>query len=136
MYDSVVKVSTIPIITSNVAEALPPAIRAAATKTIVAITPERKLTLTGVPSFAEKRPRMRGPAPSYEATAWLRSEPISHVQALETRARTKPNAAIFVITLAAPPQTLKTAATAVMKPSTPVISSLGSTAITARIGRP
>ena len=42
----------------------PPEILAAATKTIVEITPDRKLTLTGVPSFAEKRPRTRGPAPS------------------------------------------------------------------------
>ena len=55
MYEIVVNVSTIPIITSKVAEALPFAILAAATKTIVEITPERKLTLTGVPSFAEKR---------------------------------------------------------------------------------
>ena len=45
MYEIVVNVSTIPIITSKVAEALPFAIFAAATKTMVEITPERKLTL-------------------------------------------------------------------------------------------
>src|SRR6476659_3637794 len=61
MYDSVVNVRTTPIITLNVAAALPLAIFVAAMNTIVDSTPDRKLTLTGVPSFAEKRPSTRGP---------------------------------------------------------------------------
>src|SRR6476619_7369023 len=82
MYEMVVNVSTTPIITLKASAALPE-IRVAMTNTIVENTPDRKLTRTGVPSLAENWPRNRGPAPSYEATTWLRSEPMSHVQALE-----------------------------------------------------
>ena len=40
--------------------------------------PERRLTRTGVPSFLLKTPKYGKNAPSYEATAWIRSAPIIH----------------------------------------------------------
>ena len=49
--------------------ASPPASANARIMTIVAITPDRRLTLIGVPKRAENRPRNRGAAPSRAAIA-------------------------------------------------------------------
>ena len=57
-------VSTTPIITLKAEAALPEVSTDAMMNTIVERQPDRKFTLTGVPSLAEKLPMMRGPAPS------------------------------------------------------------------------
>ena len=99
MYDIVVNVRTTPIITLNVAAALPFAIFVAAMNTIVEITPDRKLTLTGVPSFAEKRPRTAGRRRRSRPPPGCGRSPSAMCRRSRSSAMMNPNAAIFVITL-------------------------------------
>jgi hypothetical protein len=56
-----------------------PVIWKAAIISTVDTVPESRFIATGVPNRAENRPRPRGPPPSAEATASVRSEPMSHV---------------------------------------------------------
>ena len=42
--------------------------------------PDRTFTRTGVPSLRLKTPKYGKNAPSYAATAWIRSEPIIHTE--------------------------------------------------------
>src|SRR5205085_3948018 len=53
------------------------------------VTPERTFTRTGVPNRRLKIPKNGANAPSYAATAWIRSDPIIHTAPEVTSAPTK-----------------------------------------------
>ena len=65
--------------------------------------PESTLTRTGVPSFLLNTPKNGKNAPSYAATAWIRSEPIIHTAPEVTSAPTKPSVMRSSSACAAPP---------------------------------
>src|ERR1700683_1754418 len=127
--------------------ALPPVIWKAAIVSAVATRPERTFIEIGVPNLAENLPKTRGPAPSSQATAWLRSGPrIQAVPALARakmkttatiRPRTSP-APVSVAPLAEtlPPYTVNTDLMESRNPVSPDTSFCGSTIKMARIGLP
>src|SRR5690349_6648082 len=114
--------------------------------------PDSRLTAIGVPHRPEKIPSSRGPAPSYEATAWARSAPMIQVVPLDSSAQMNPAAAIVPSTLpvpvrvavtvpsaavlTSPPYTVNTVLIASTNPPRLVIWSAGSTSRIDRIGMP
>src|SRR3954470_17855286 len=94
----------------------------------VAVIPESTLTRTGVPSLLLKTPKNGKKAPSYAATAWMRSDPIIHTAPDVTIAAMKQSVMITSSACAAPPYTpLNVSVTASMKPPMPVTFESGST---------
>ena len=68
--------------------ALEPVLRnSAAIMNTVEVIPDITFTRTGVPSMALNTPKYPGAAPSYDATAWIRSDPIIHTAPEVTRAK-------------------------------------------------
>ena len=86
---------------------------------IVPTTPETIFALTGVPNFDEKVPSHRGPVPSIDAIAWIRSAPINQETPPANIARMKTTAAILSSTVPAEPYTEKTVPTASRNDETP-----------------
>src|SRR5579863_2573334 len=127
--------------------ALPPVIWKAKIISAVATTPEHKFIPIGVPNREENLPRTRGPAPSAQATAWFRSEPMIQVVPALARAKMKTTATIRPRTRPAPvrvaplaetlpPYTVNTDLTESRNPVSPDTSFCGSTIKMARIGIP
>src|SRR5437762_1978726 len=117
-------------------ESLPPLNAATATnEKIVATTPDITLTRTGVPSCLLKIPKNGKKAPSYDATAWIRSEPIIQTAPEVTRVPTKHSVIKIRKTCAAPPYTpWNVTLTASRKPPSPETFDLGKTSRIRRTG--
>ncbi len=79
--------------------------------------PDMTLTRTGVPSLRLNTPKNLKNAPSYDATAWMRSEPIIHTAPDVTSAPMKQSVMTMSSACAAPPYTpWNVSVTASMKP--------------------
>src|SRR6478609_4600949 len=96
--------------------------------------PDMTLTRTGVPNRLLKTPNQGKNAPSYAATAWIRSEPIIQTAPEVTSVPMKQIVMKISNPCAAPPYTLNTVVTASMNPPMPVIAFAGSTRMIPKIG--
>ena len=108
----------------------------AATMKMVETTPDITFTRTGVPSLALKTPNQPANAPSYAATAWMRSEPIIQTAPDVRSAKMNPSAITSARKFWAPPYTLNVVCTASRKPPMPEIWLVGSTSRMPKIGIP
>ena len=79
-------------------------------------------------------PKNPGNAPSYAATAWIRSEPIIQTAPEVISVKMNPSAITSKSTSEAPPYTVKTCWIASMKPPIPEIALVGSTSRIPRTG--
>ena len=68
-----------------------------------ATIPDSVFTRTGVPSLRLNTPKNPGKAPSYAATAWIRSEPIIQTAPEVISVKMKPSEANTKSVSAAPP---------------------------------
>ena len=82
--------------------ALPLVSVSARTRTPLDTTPDSRFTAIGVPRRLEKCPIHLGAAPSNPATAWTRSEPMSHTAPDDSRPKITPIAQIWARILPAP----------------------------------
>ena len=89
--------------TTNFALSPPLNAAIAATQKIVATIPDMTFTRTGVPSLRLNTPKYGKNAPSYAATAWIRSEPIIQTAPEVTSAPTKQSVIRISSACAAPP---------------------------------
>ena len=89
--------------TTNFAFAPPLNAASATMQKALETIPDMTFTRTGVPSFLLNTPKNGKNAPSYDATAWMRSEPIIHTAPDVTSAPTKQSVMTMSSPCAAPP---------------------------------
>src|SRR4051794_15559520 len=106
-----------------------------ATQKMLDATPDMTLTRTGVPSFLLNTPKNGKNEPSYDATAWMRSEPIIQTAPEVTSAPMKHRVITIRRPCAAPPYApWNVSDTASMKPPIEVTALAGSTSRMQKIG--